>query len=128
VQYREEFKELFVKELDKSALLAHQPWDYEIPIKEGKTLLFRPIYQMLENELVVLKEYINKNLKKGFIWESTLRAGALVLFISKKDKKLRLVVDYQGLNNVTIKDRYSTLLLTKLNNRLKEAVIFTKLD
>ena len=83
---------------------------------------------MLETELAVLKEYINKNLKKGFIKESILKAGALVLFVLKKDKGLQLVVDYHKLNNVIIKDRYSTLLLNKLNNRLKGAVIFTKLD
>ena len=83
---------------------------------------------MAENELAVLKEYIDKNLKRGFIRESTSRAGALVLFVPKKDKGLRLVVDYQGLNNVTIKDRYSTLLLAELNDRLKGAKFFTKLD
>ena len=49
---------------------------------------------MLETKLVVLKEYINKNLKKGYIKESTLRAKALVLFVLKKDKKLQLVVNY----------------------------------
>jgi hypothetical protein len=76
---------------------------------------------MLENELAVLKEYINKNLKRGYIQESTLSARALVLFVPKKDRKLWLVVDYKGLNNVTIKDKYNTLLLNKLNNRLKGA-------
>ena len=59
---------------------------------------------MLETELAVLKKYINKNLKKGFIKESILKARALVLFILKKDKGLRLVVDYYKLNNVMIKD------------------------
>jgi hypothetical protein len=83
---------------------------------------------MLANELVVLKDYINKNLKRGFIQESTSRAGALVLFVPKKDNELQLVVDYQGLNNVTIKDRYSTPLLAELNNRLSRAKFFTKLD
>ena len=83
---------------------------------------------MLENKLAVLKEYINKNLKRGFIKELTLRARALVLFVLKKDSRLQLVVDYQGLNNVIIKDRYSTLLLAELNNRLSEAKFFTKLD
>jgi hypothetical protein len=76
---------------------------------------------MLKNKLVVLKEYINKNLKRGYIQESTLSAKALVLFVLKKDRKLQLVVDYKGLNNVIIKDRYSTLLLNKLNNKLKGA-------
>jgi len=43
---------------------------------------------MLKNKLAILKEYINKNLKKGFIKELTLRARALILFILKKDKRL----------------------------------------
>jgi hypothetical protein len=128
VQYREEFKELFEETLDETALPAHQPWDHEIPIEEGKTPPFGPIYQMSETELAVLKEYIDKNLKKGFIRESTSRAGAPVLFVPKKDKGLRLVVDYRGLNNVTIKDRYSTPLPNELNDRLRGAKYFTKLD
>jgi len=83
---------------------------------------------MLKNKLAILKEYINKNLKRGFIRKLTLRARALVLFVFKKDKGLQLVVNYYKLNNVIIKDRYSTLLLAKLNNRLKGAKFFTKLD
>jgi hypothetical protein len=43
---------------------------------------------MLGNELVVLKEYINKNLKRGYMKKSTSSAKALVLFVLKKDKKL----------------------------------------
>jgi hypothetical protein len=83
---------------------------------------------MLGNKLAILKEYIDKNLKKGYIQESTLSARALVLFVLKKDRKLQLVVDYRGLNNVTTKDKYSTLLPNKLNDKLKGAKWFTKLD
>jgi hypothetical protein len=43
---------------------------------------------MLENELAVLKEYIKRNFKKGYIKESTLSAKALILFVLKKDRKL----------------------------------------
>jgi hypothetical protein len=43
---------------------------------------------MSENELAVLKEYINKNFKKGYIKKSTLSTRALVLFVLKKDRKL----------------------------------------
>ena len=59
---------------------------------------------MLKNKLAILKEYINKNLKRGFIKELTSRARALVLFVPKKDRGLRLVVDYCRLNNVIVKD------------------------
>jgi hypothetical protein len=43
---------------------------------------------MLENKLAILKEYINKNLKRRYIRESTSSAKALVLFVLKKDRKL----------------------------------------
>ena len=43
---------------------------------------------MLKNKLAILKRYINKNLKRGFIKELTLKAKALVLFVLKKDKGL----------------------------------------
>ena len=83
---------------------------------------------MSKNKLAILKEYINKNLKKGFIKESTLKAKTLVLFVFKKDSRLQLVINYYKLNNVIIKDKYSILLLVKLNNKLSKAKFFTKLD
>ena len=75
-----------------------------IPIEEGKSPPFGPIYQLLEKELKVLKEYIDDNLAKGFIRPSTSSAGSPVLFVPKKDGSLRLCVDYRALNNITIKD------------------------
>ena len=42
----------------------------------------------------------------GFIRPSTLPWGAPVLFAKKKDKTLRLCIDYRQLNRVTIKNRY----------------------
>jgi len=83
---------------------------------------------MSKSKLAILKEYINKNLKRGFIKELTLRARALVLFVLKKDSKLQLVINYCKLNNVIIKDKYSILLLAELNNKLSKAKFFTKLD
>jgi hypothetical protein len=62
-------------------------------------------------ELVALKEFLEKNLAKGFIQESKSLAGALILFAPKKDGSLRLYVDYQGLNTITIKNRYSLPLI-----------------
>ena len=66
-----------------------------IPIKLGKSLSFRLIYQLLEKELAILKEYININLKKRFIQLSTSPAASLLLFVLKKNRKLRLYIDYR---------------------------------
>jgi len=99
-----------------------------IPIKEGKSPPFGPIYQLLEKELKVLKEYINENLAKGFIRPSTSLVGSLVLFIPKKDGSLRLCVDYRALNNITIKDWYALPLINELHDRFQGAKVFSKLD
>jgi hypothetical protein len=45
-------------------------------------------------------------LDKGYICPSTSPWGCLALFVEKKDKELRLCVDYRLLNAVTIKNKY----------------------
>ena len=58
----------------------------------------------------------------------TSLAGALIFFIPKKDKGLRLYIDYRKLNTVTVKNRYLLPLITKILNRLYGASVFTKLN
>ena len=67
-------------------------------------------------------------LDKGFIRESELLAGFLVLFILKKNRKLRPCIDYQKLNDITIKNRDLLLNIRELWDRLSHAQIFTALD
>jgi len=55
-------------------------------------------------------------------------AGALILFILKKDGGLRLYIDYRRLNKVTIKNRHPLPLIRETLNRLNSLKIFTKLD
>jgi len=83
---------------------------------------------MLEADLRILREYLDENLKKGFIRLSTLLVGSLVLLVLKKDGKKRLCVDYRKLNAITVKDRYALPLADKLRDRLVGAKVFTKLD
>jgi hypothetical protein len=44
------------------------------------------------------------NIKKGFIRLSESPARFLVIFIPKKNRKLRLYVDFRRLNKITIKN------------------------
>ena len=44
-----------------------------------------PLRRISKEDLRILREYLNKNLIKGFIRELILVAGVLVLFIKKKD-------------------------------------------
>ena len=127
VEYKE-YEFLFQEGPRIEALLKHQLQDHEIPIELGKSPSFRLIYQLSERELAILKEYINVNLEKGFIQLFISLAASLLLFVLKKNSKLRLYVDYRQLNSITIKDRYLLPLISKLQDRLRGALQFTTLD
>ena len=71
---------------------------------------------------------MNENLKKKFIRKSQSSIKYLIFFIFKKNEKLRLCVDYQKLNEIIIKNRYSLLNINKLQNKLLKAKYFTKFD
>jgi hypothetical protein len=89
---------------------------------------YKFIYKLSENELKILKKYLDKNLKRKYIQYFINPAGAPILFISKKDGSFRLCVNYRGLNKITIKNRYSLPLMGETLNRLNGAAIYTKLD
>jgi hypothetical protein len=67
-------------------------------------------------------------LDKGFIHPSSSPWGCLALFISKKDKGLRLCVDYRPLNAVTIKNKYHLPCIDILFDQLAGAQVFSKID
>ena len=89
---------------------------------------YKPIYSLLPVELEILKTYIDTNLANGFIRPSKSPAGAPILCDRKPDGTFRLCVDYWGLNNLTIKNRYPLPLIKELLNRLERARWFIQLD
>jgi len=50
------------------------------------------------------------------------------LFVPKPDGRLRLCVDYQQLNKLTILDKYPLPLMSELQDRVAGATIFMKLE
>ena len=63
-----------------------------------------------------------------FIRHSNSPAGAPFFFVNKKDGSLRLVVDYPGLNKVTINNRYAIPLISSHLERINAAKFFTKIN
>src|ERR1700730_438705 len=95
---------------------------------EGKELKSQHIYSLSEKELTVLREYINENLKKEYIRLSTLLTRYPVLFVPKLNGKLKICVDYRQFNTITIKNRYTLLLIHEMQDRIKGFKIFIKID
>jgi hypothetical protein len=82
--------------------------EFAIELQPGTTPIFKRPYQMPSAELEELKKQLQELLDKGLIRPSTSPWGCPALFVNKKDKSLRLCVDYRPLNAVTIKNTFST--------------------
>src|SRR5437588_9911564 len=67
-------------------------------------------------------------LEQGKITPSKSPARAPILFVLKKNGKLRLCVDYLGLNNVMVKNKYPLPLIDPLREQVKGETVFTKFD
>ena len=122
-----QFQDVFEKK-NADILPEHRPYDCAIDLQDGAQPPFGPIYNLSQNELTTLREYIDENLAKNFIRHSKSPAGAPILFVKKKDGSLRLCVDYRGLNKVTVKNRYPLPLISGLLDQLGQAKIYTKID
>jgi hypothetical protein len=67
-------------------------------------------------------------LDKVYIRSSTSPWGCPTLFVMKKDKELRLCVDYRSLNAATIKNKYRLPRIDILFEQLAGAQVFSKID
>jgi Retroviral aspartyl protease./Reverse transcriptase (RNA-dependent DNA polymerase). len=122
-----EFLDVFSqKEADK--LPPHRGYDHKIKMKEGSEPPFGPLYDMSREELLVLRQYLEENLGKGFIRASRSPAASPVLFVRKPGGGLRFCVDYRALNALTVKNRYPIPLIRETLDRLCKARYYTKLD
>ena len=86
------------------------------------------LHRMTPVELQELRVQVQELLDKGFIRPSTSPWGASVLFSKKKDKTLRLCIDYRQLNMVTIKNRYPLPRNDDLFDQLRGARVYSKID
>ena len=85
------------------------------------------MYRIIRNKLLILRKTLNELLDKGFIRTNNSPAGALVLFVKKKEG-LRFYMDYQGLNNITRKNQYPLPLIKETLSGILKVRYFIKLD
>ena len=92
--------------------------EHVIEIVKGKQPLYSLIYSLVSVKLEILKTYIKIYLKTGFIQSSKFSADAPIFFDQKRDKSLCFDIDYWGLNNLIIKNRYPLLRIGEALNKL----------
>ena len=122
-----DYADLFDKKA-ADVLPAHQEWDHRILLEKRRLPPYGPIYELTPTKVEALRKEVDKNLKQQFIQPLTLPARAPILFVKKKNGELRLCIDYQGLNQITVKNWYALPLIGELIDRLRDAQYFTKID
>uniref|UniRef100_A0A8C6KLF6 Gypsy retrotransposon integrase-like protein 1 n=1 Tax=Nothobranchius furzeri TaxID=105023 RepID=A0A8C6KLF6_NOTFU len=111
-----------------SSLPPHRPYDCCIDLLQGATLPSSRLYSLSKPERECMATYISESLAAGIIRPSTSPLGAGFFFVAKKDGSLRPCIDYRGLNQITIKNKYPLPLLSSTFDPVQKATIFTKLD
>lgn len=78
-----------------------------IELKEGSKPIRQKLQRMGKEQMLALKEEVDKLLKAGFIYPvDTTEWVSPVVVMPKKDGKWRVCVDFKPLNNATKKDPY----------------------
>ncbi|KAJ8346477.1 hypothetical protein SKAU_G00278780 [Synaphobranchus kaupii] len=110
------------------SLPPHRPYDCAIDLLAGAKLPSGRLYSLSGPEKLAMEEYIHDSLASGIIRPSSSPVGAGFFFVGKKDGSLRPCIDYRGLNQVTIRNKYPLPLINTAFEPLSPAVTFTKLD
>ena len=126
-EFIKDYEDVF-SETKAGVLAPNAEHDHVIDIEPTRRPPYKPIYNLSEKELKILKEYLESALEKQWIVPSKSPAGAPIFFVPKKDSGSRLCVDYRGLNEITIKNRHPLPLVSETLDSLSGAKIFTQLD
>uniref|UniRef100_A0A8P4GPN0 Gypsy retrotransposon integrase-like protein 1 n=1 Tax=Dicentrarchus labrax TaxID=13489 RepID=A0A8P4GPN0_DICLA len=110
------------------SLPPHRPYDCAIELLPGSTLPSSRLYNLSRPEHEAMEKYIGDSLAAGLIRPSSSPVGAGFFFVTKKDQSLRPCIDYRGLNDITIKNKYPLPLIDPAFEPLHKAKVFSKLD
>jgi hypothetical protein len=78
------------------------------------------LYNLSEEELLLIKKYLKEHLNKDFIESSTAFYASSILFAKKSDDELKFRVNYRKLNAIIKKNRYSISLIAETTVRLSK--------
>ena len=66
--------------------------------------LYKRLYLIFKDKLLIIKKYINKYFNKGFIYFNISLAAAPILLAKKLGGGIRFYINYRGLNAIIIKN------------------------
>ncbi|KAL8100488.1 hypothetical protein AgCh_032665 [Apium graveolens] len=98
-----EFEDVFPQDLP--GLPPDRLIKFAIDLAPGTTPILKAPYRLAPLKMKELMTQLQEILEKGMISPGLSPWGAPVLFVKKKDRSMRLCIDYRELNKLTIKNR-----------------------
>jgi len=117
----------FFKKKELECLPLCKLWNHAIKTKSGLQLKKSKVYVLSPKEQEEVDDFINEQLRKGYIQPSKSPQTSPIFFVPKKDHKKRMCTDYHYLNDWTIKNAYSLPLISEIIDKVGKAKVFTKL-
>lgn len=123
----EQYSDIFQKKASER-FPPSRSYDHSIDLKPDFIPSDCSVYSLTPKERIKHDEFIEENLRKGYIRQSNSPQVSPFFFVGKKDGDLRPCEDYRKLNTGTIRNNYPLPLIADLIDKLSHAKYFTKLD
>ncbi len=122
-----EFLDVFNR-VQSNKLSSYCFYDHKIELISDSMFSLCQVYQMFSVKLLKVKKYLNENLSKRFIILSQTLYFFSVLFILKANKDFQFCVNYQKLNVIFKRNRYSLSLIDKIIDKIVNCKYLTRLN
>ncbi len=109
-------------------LLFHRFYDHKIELISDSMLSHCWVYWMFFVKLLKIKKYLNENLSKRFITFSQILYFFPVLFVLKANEDFWFCVNYQKLNVIFKRNKYSLSLIDKIIDKIVSCKHLTRLN
>jgi len=121
------WKKVFGK-VESERMPTRKVWDHAIDLKETFKPQKERIYPLSKNEREEVQNFVEDQLRKGYIRPSKSPQTSPVFFVSKTNGSKWMVMDYYNLNDQTVKNNYLLPLITNLIDNMESKKVFTKMD
>lgn len=111
-----------------TSLPSQREVDHAIELLPGQKPPVRPPQRLLQSESQVVQNQVDELLCKGLIEPSISPFASPVLVVKHRCGKMRMCIDYCGLNAVTVKNRFQMPGLEEILDGLLGYVIFSQID
>ncbi len=110
------FDDVFSLKNEKTLANHKKNVDHVIKLKNDKQSSYESFYNLFNFELKTLRLYFDDAMTRDIIKHLMSSIETSMLFIFKKNEKLRLCIDYRNLNKIIRKNRHFLSLIIQILN------------